>query len=99
MTISETNLQGGTYDVTLPVKMVITFTRQSDQTTRVLPKSVEFGDVNVPWSHDAGRVLLTDHQFCPICIEGQSRVSTLLPAGGLPGSQWQVEPALGPLPE
>jgi hypothetical protein len=95
MIISETNPQGGTYDVRLPVRMVITFIRQSDQTTRVLPKSVEFSDINVPWSHDAGKVLLIDHQFCPICIEGQSRVSTLVSAG-LPGSQWQVQPALGP---
>jgi hypothetical protein len=40
MTIRESNPQGGTYDVRLPVRMVITFTRQSDGTTRVLPKSV-----------------------------------------------------------
>jgi hypothetical protein len=93
MTIRETNPQGGTYDVRLPVRMVITFTRQSDGTTRTLPRSVEFGDNNVPWSHTAGRVLLTDHQFCPICIEGESRVSTLVAGGGL---QWQVQPALGP---
>jgi hypothetical protein len=93
MTISETNPQGGTYDVRLPVRMVITFTRQSDDATRALPMSVLFGDNNVPWSHNAGRVLLTDHQFCPICIEGESRVSTLVAPGGL---QWQVQPALGP---
>jgi hypothetical protein len=95
MTISETNPQGGTYDVRLPVRMVITFTRRADNATRALPISVEFGDVNVPWSHNAGRVLLTDHQFCPICIEGESRVSTLVaPAGG--GLNWQVQAALGP---
>jgi hypothetical protein len=93
ITIRETNPQGGTYDVRLPVRMVITFTRQSDGTTRTLLKSVLFGDNNVPWSHTAGRVLLTDHQFCPICIEGESRVSTLVAGGGL---QWQVQPALGP---
>ena len=93
MTISETNPQGGTYDVRLPVRMDITFTRQSDGMIRVLPKSVQFADDNVPWSHTVGRVLLTDHQFCPICIEGQSRVSTLTAPGAL---QWQVQPALGP---
>jgi hypothetical protein len=93
MTISETNPQGGTYDVRLPVRMDITFTRQSDGMIRVLPQSVQFGDDNVPWSHTSGRVLLTDHQFCPICIEGQSRVSTLVAPGAL---QWQVQPALGP---
>jgi len=91
MTISETNPQGGTYDVRLPVKMVITFTRPSDDTERVLPKSVLFGSFSVPWSHNAGRVLLTDHEFCPICIEGESRVSSLAAPGGL---DWQVQPAL-----
>jgi len=55
MTISETNPQGGTYDVRLPVRMDITFTRQSDGMIRVLPKSVQFGDDNVPWSHTVGR--------------------------------------------
>jgi len=91
MTIKETNPQGGTYNVMLPVKMVITFTRESDGTERALPKSVLFGSFSVPWSHNAGRVLLTDHEFCPICIEGESRVSSLAAPGGL---DWQVQPAL-----
>ena len=90
MTIRETNPQGGTYDILLPVKMDITFTRLSDSMTRVLPKSLQFGAVNVPWSHNPGQVLL-DHDFCPICIEGESRVSSLAAPGGL---DWQVEPAL-----
>jgi len=90
MTIRETNPQGGTYDILLPVKMDITFTRLSDSMTRVLPKSLQFGAVNVPWSHNPGQVLL-DHDFCPICIEGESRVSSLAAPGGF---DWQVEPGL-----
>src|SRR5262245_3301454 len=90
MTISETNPQGGTYDIRLPVKMDMSFPAQSEGTTRVLPKSGQFGGDAVPWSHNAGQVLL-DHDFCPICIEGESRVSSLAAPGGL---DWQVEPAL-----
>jgi hypothetical protein len=86
--IIKTNAEGGTYDIRLPVKMVITFTRRSDNATRGLPMSVLFGNNDVPWSHNAGRVLLTAPHFCPICIESESRVSTLTAPGGI---QWQVQ--------
>jgi len=88
MTITQRNPQGGTYDISLPVRMVITFTRRSDNVTRALPMSVLFGSNDVPWSHNAGRVLLTAEQFCPICIESESRVSTLTAPGDI---QWQVQ--------
>ena len=87
--IIQTNAEGGTYDITLPVRMVITFTRRSDNATRSLPMSVQFADNDVPWSHNAGNVLVTAPHFCPICIEGESRVSTLTAPGD--NMQWQVQ--------
>jgi len=88
MTLIETDPQGGTYDIRLPVRMVMTFTRRSDNATRDLPMSAQFGNNGVPWSHNGGRPLKTAPLFCPICLEGESRVSTLNAPSEI---QWQVQ--------
>jgi hypothetical protein len=87
--VIQTNAVGGTYDIRLPVRMVVLFTRRSDNATLGLPMSVEFGNNDVPWSRNApGRVLQTAPNFCPTCIDGESRVSTLTAPGDI---QWQVQ--------
>jgi hypothetical protein len=91
MTIMQTSADGGRYETLQPARLMITFTRRSDNVTRTLPFGVMIGSDAVPWSYNADRILITDGHFCPSCAAGESRSSIF--AG--PDIQWQVRPARG----
>jgi len=91
MTITQTSVDGGTYETLQPARLMITFIRRSDNATRALPFGVLLGASDVPWSYNADRILITDGHFCPSCSAGESRSSIF--SG--PSFQWEVRPARG----
>ncbi len=68
MTIMQTSPKGGTFDSTLPVRPMLTFTRISDSAVRSLTlPDLPFQASSVMWSYKADPSLLTDKRFCAGC--------------------------------
>ena len=75
MTIRQTSGIGGTYEALLTTRLLVTFTRVSDNATRQVPLGVLVGTGTIPWSFNANPILLTDGHFCPSCKAGESFTS------------------------
>jgi hypothetical protein len=68
MTITHATRAGGTWDATLPVVPVFTFTSGGQSVQTTIPWNlIAHG---VPWQHKVPKSVYAFHRFCPSCMGG-----------------------------